>query len=54
VKKEFYGVIGYKHLTGTRVDIEITCFSETDLDKIIEMGFREGFTAALINLDELL
>lgn len=39
---------------GTRVEVEITFSSEADLEKIIEMGFKEGFTAALSNLDELL
>jgi uncharacterized protein YndB with AHSA1/START domain len=39
---------------GTRVEVEITFSSEADLEKIIEMGFKEGFTAALTNLDELL
>ena len=40
--------------TGTRVEVEITFASEADIEKIIEMGFKEGFTAALGNLDELL
>lgn len=40
--------------TGTKVVIEITFSNETDLEKIIEMGFKEGFTAAHGNLDELL
>lgn len=39
---------------GTRVEVEITFASETDLEKIIEMGFKEGFAAAHTNLDELL
>jgi len=38
----------------TTVDIEISFDAEEDLDKYIEMGFREGFTAALGNLDEVL
>jgi uncharacterized protein YndB with AHSA1/START domain len=38
----------------TNVDIEITYKNLSDLEKIIEMGFKEGFTAALGNLDELL
>ena len=38
----------------TRVEIELTFASEEDMKKIIEMGFREGFTAAHGNLDELL
>lgn len=38
----------------TKVDIEIIAKSEEDLNKIIEMGFQEGFAAAHKNLDELL
>ncbi|MES2649078.1 MAG: SRPBCC domain-containing protein [Bacteroidota bacterium] len=40
--------------TGTRVEVEISFASIEDLDKIMEMGFREGFAAAHGNLDELL
>src|SRR5687768_14380693 len=40
--------------SGTRVEIEITFATEADLQKILEMGFQEGFAAALGNLDELL
>jgi len=40
--------------TGTKVEVEITFASEEDLNKIVEMGFKEGFTAAHGNLDELL
>lgn len=40
--------------SGTRVVVEITFASPADLEKIMEMGFQEGFTAALGNLDELL
>ena len=39
--------------TGTKVAIEITFQSEADLEKIIEMGFKEGFTMAMENLDEI-
>lgn len=40
------------NITLTSVEIE---FEETsDLEKILEMGFIEGFTASLQNLDELL
>jgi len=39
---------------GTNVVIEITFNNEADLEKIIEMGFKEGFTSGLANLDELL
>ena len=38
--------------TGTKVEIEITYFSVEDMEKIIEMGFKEGFTSALGNLDQ--
>lgn len=40
--------------TGTKVEVEITFASVEDLEKIIEMGFKEGFAAAHNNLDELL
>ena len=39
---------------GTKVEIEITFSSKADMEKIVEMGFQEGFTAAHDNLDELL
>lgn len=39
---------------GTRVYVEITFPTEADMEKIIEMGFKEGFAAAHTNLDELL
>ena len=38
----------------TTVSVEIAFDSLTDLEKYIEMGFKEGFTMALGNLDELL
>lgn len=38
----------------TLVSIEIRFDKQGDLEKIMEMGFREGFTAGLGNLDELL
>ena len=38
----------------TIVNIEITYNELSDLEKIIELGFKEGFTMALKNLDELL
>jgi uncharacterized protein YndB with AHSA1/START domain len=38
----------------TMVHVTISYDKVEDLDKIIEFGFREGFTAALENLDELL
>jgi uncharacterized protein YndB with AHSA1/START domain len=40
--------------TGTKVEVEITFATGADMEKIIEMGFKEGFTAAHSNLDELL
>jgi uncharacterized protein YndB with AHSA1/START domain len=40
--------------TGTKVEVEVSFESEADMEKIIEMGFEEGFTAAHGNLDELL
>lgn len=40
--------------TGTKIEVEITLSSAEDLEKIIEMGFKEGFTAALTNLDQYL
>ena len=39
---------------GTKVVVEITFDSEASMEKIIEMGFEEGFTAAHGILDELL
>ena len=39
---------------GTRVDIRLDFDSEQDLKTITEMGFKEGFDAALGNLDALL
>ena len=38
----------------TKVDVEVVFASEEDLNKIVEMGFKEGFAAAHANLDELL
>lgn len=38
----------------TTVYIEMQCETLADLEKYIEMGFKEGFTMALGNLDELL
>lgn len=38
----------------TFVDIEIKHETLADLEKIIEMGFKEGFTMALENLDDVL
>ena len=38
----------------TTVNVEILHDSPEDLEKILEMGFREGFSMALENLDRLL
>ena len=38
----------------TKVEVEISFNSQRDLEKILEMGFQEGFAAAHTNLDELL
>ncbi|HEX5653784.1 MAG TPA: SRPBCC domain-containing protein [Chitinophagaceae bacterium] len=43
-----------KTSAGTMVETEITFDSLADLEKIVEMGFQEGFTAAHGNLDMLL
>ena len=40
--------------TGTKVIVDISFTSEADIQKIIEMGFEAGFTAALNNLDQYL
>ena len=40
--------------TGTTVIVEISFTSEADVKKIIEMGFEEGFTSALANLEQYL
>ena len=39
---------------GTKVKVEITFDSIESLEKIVEMGFKEGFAMAHNNLDELL
>lgn len=39
---------------GTKVEVEITFPTEADMNKIIDMGFKEGFAMAHKNLDELL
>jgi uncharacterized protein YndB with AHSA1/START domain len=39
---------------GTRVEVTVRFSSVADLEKILEMGFQEGFTMAHGNLDELL
>lgn len=39
---------------GTTVIVEISFTTESDIEKIIEMGFEAGFTSALGNLDQYL
>ena len=39
---------------GTKVEVEITFPTVEDLNKIVQMGFKEGFAMAHNNLDELL
>jgi uncharacterized protein YndB with AHSA1/START domain len=43
----------YATHTGSTVIIEITFATVAELEKVIEMGIEPGFTAALVNLDEL-
>jgi uncharacterized protein YndB with AHSA1/START domain len=40
--------------TGTTVEVELTYEKLEDLEMIISMGFKEGFTMALENLDGVL
>jgi uncharacterized protein YndB with AHSA1/START domain len=44
----------HKSGDGTRVEVQISFPSEDAMNKILEMGFKEGFEAALGNLDALL
>jgi uncharacterized protein YndB with AHSA1/START domain len=39
---------------GTRLTLEVGFDSEADLETIVQMGFKEGFTSALGNLDLML
>lgn len=39
---------------GTTVNVHLSFDNEASLEKIVQMGFKEGFTAAHGNLDELL
>jgi uncharacterized protein YndB with AHSA1/START domain len=39
---------------GTTVKIDLSFASDADLQKILEMGFEQGFTMGLSNLEELL
>jgi uncharacterized protein YndB with AHSA1/START domain len=43
-----------KTIMGTKVTVEVAFDNEADLEKIVEMGFKEGFAMAHDNLDELL
>ena len=49
-----WDVVFSKTGSGTSVRVVIQFSSAADFEKILEMGFEEGFTAALGNLDELL
>ena len=40
--------------SGSKVTVELTFRSAEDLNKILELGFEEGYLSALGNLDELL
>ncbi|GAA4094153.1 SRPBCC domain-containing protein [Mucilaginibacter panaciglaebae] len=40
--------------TGSKVEITLSFANEDDLEKIVQMGFKEGFSMGLENLDELL
>ena len=40
--------------TGTKVEIHITFSSEKHLQMMVEMGFQQGFTMAMDNLDGLI
>lgn len=42
------------NLNTTSINVEITYEKPEELEKILEMGFTEGFTAGLNNLEELL
>ncbi|MFL9843114.1 SRPBCC family protein [Flavobacterium rhizosphaerae] len=37
----------------TKIVVEITFNTEEDLEKIVDMGFKEGFAMALDNLEEI-
>jgi uncharacterized protein YndB with AHSA1/START domain len=52
--KMFWKTFFKPSANGSTVDMEITFASESDMEKIIEMGFQEGFNAAHENLDEYL
>jgi len=43
-----------KTATGTRVEFEMTYTTEADVQKIVEMGFEQGITVCLDQLEEQL
>lgn len=51
--RSFWNVSFSENSHSTLVSIEVGYEELADLEKIIEMGFREGFTAAMENLDAL-
>jgi uncharacterized protein YndB with AHSA1/START domain len=58
-KNEDFPVMNWKNDfrqtdTGTKVEVEIIFDNEADFEKILQMGFEEGFKMGLSNLDELL
>jgi len=40
--------------TGTRVTVELSAVKQSDLEKLLEMGFEEGFNMGLGQLDRVL
>ena len=52
--RSFWTNAFYEDQDKTMVHVEIKYDSLDDLEKIISMGFKEGFTMGLGNLDELL
>ncbi len=44
----------YDEGTGTKIVVTLTFTNEVAMEQIIKMGFEEGFTMALNNLEELL
>lgn len=49
-----WDVIFENYGDGTRVSVIVTFTSPEDMNKIIEMGFEEGFSMGLQNLEDLL
>lgn len=50
----WHNVFSATAASGSKVEIVLSFNSEADLEKIVQMGFKEGFTMGLGNLDELL